>query len=122
MVFSLAGVSGCLRAVLCVCACACGRVCVCVCGVLSLAFVALSVFLRCLCCCGGPFGAWLLVFVSSEWVGFPVLFPGGFRQALARHIGGRTSPRLVRFQFRKSSKLRAQQISRAKVSRTHFPR
>ena len=52
----------------CVCACASGRVCVCVClfvVFLPWAFVALSVFLRCLCCCGGPFGAWLFVFVSS---------------------------------------------------------
>ena len=64
VVFSLAGVSGCLRAVCCVCVLV--RVCVCVFVVfLPWAFVALSVFLQCLCCCGGPFGSWLLVFVSS---------------------------------------------------------
>ena len=48
------------------CVCLCVSACVCVFVVfLPWAFVALSVFLRCLCCCGGPFGAWLLVFVSS---------------------------------------------------------
>ena len=97
---------------LCVWACVCVCVCVCVFVVfLPWAFVALSVFLRCLCCCGGPFGAWLLVFVSSG--------------SCSGRFSGPVScsrPRLVRSSFGSPPSLRAQQISRAKVSRTHFPR
>ena len=57
-----------------------------------------SAFLRCLCCCGGPFGAWPLVFVSLG--SCPGRFSGpvfpGFSPGSRKTHGGRTSPRLVR--------------------------
>ena len=81
------------------------------------AFVVPSAFLRCLC---SPFGAapWVCVGWRLARVGFPVPFPGFFSPGSRKTHGGRgrsdesaTRPH----QLRKSSKLRAQQISCAKV-------
>ena len=85
----------------CVRGCACAGACVCVFVFRACASVVPSAFLRCLCCCGAPL--WGRPCVSVCWslarVGFPVPFPGFFLWDLARHMGGRTSPRLVRISF-----------------------
>ena len=80
----------------CVCACACAGA-----GVFVVfrawAFVVPSAFLRCFCCCGGP------IWGRAACVCLSGVLPGSvlrsFLRDLARHIGGRTSPRLVRISF-----------------------
>ena len=87
---------------LCVRGCACAGVCVCVCWC-SVPGPLWSLLRFCVACAVAvaPFGA--VPCVSVCWrlprVGFPVPFLGFFLRDLARHMGGRTSPRLVRISF-----------------------
>ena len=111
---SRAGVSLCLCAV-CAWACSCG--CVCVFVFRAWTFVVPSAFLRCLCCCGGPLWGravgvcWLASCPGRFSVPVSWVFSPGSRKTHGGSDESATRPH----QLRKSSKLRAQQISRAKV-------